>query len=408
MIIARRVIPGLPETRTARSTALSGTQVLLGTLPFLFMAAVACIDLLAGSRAGFLPLLSLGPALAAVSIRPVRTALIGVLAMLLCAGLAVFDDLIWSRRGVIALATIAGVTAAGAIASAGRRRRERELANVTAVAEAAQRVLLRPVPRRVGPASLAVRYISASASARIGGDLYEVVLAGDAVRLIIGDAQGKGLNAVQTAAAVLGTFREAAYEAPDLPTLAARIEFSLQRQSEEEEFVTAILAELNRDGSRIAILNCGHPPPLLVSGPHARFVEPAKPGLPFGLFGLASEERQVDTICLNSGERLLLYTDGISEARDNKGSFYQLEGCASLIDGVSEDVALDRLGESVIRHVGHALLDDAAMIIISRMPCDAPQATVREQTDRSDAEQRASAPQMAIPVSRPGTSPTSG
>jgi len=63
---------------------------------------------------------------------------------------------------------------------------------------------------------MAVRYISASASAQIGGDLYAVIMTAGSVRLIVGDVQGKGLAAVQTAATVLGAFREAAYDAADL------------------------------------------------------------------------------------------------------------------------------------------------------------------------------------------------
>lgn len=153
------------------------------------------------------------------------------MALVLCLLLAVYDDLLGSRRAVIALATIGGVTVAGVIASAARHRRERALADVTAVAEAAQRVLLHPVPGDVGPLRVAVRYISASAPARIGGDLYEVIAAGQAIRLIVADVQGKGLAAVQTAALVLGAFREAAYDAAGLVEIAARIECSLAMKS---------------------------------------------------------------------------------------------------------------------------------------------------------------------------------
>ena len=224
--------------------------------------------------------MSLGPALAAVSLRPAHTVLMGGLALVLCVLLAVYDGLVDSRRVVIAMATITGVTAAGVIASAGRHRRERELADVSAVAETVQRVVLRPVPRRVGPVEVAVRYISASAAARIGGDLYEVIGAPRVARLIVADVLGKGLVAVQTAAVVLGAFREAAYDAAGLAEIAARIELSLQRQAVEEEFVTAVLAEIPEDGSAVEILNCGHPPPLLLTGGTARFIEPREAGLP--------------------------------------------------------------------------------------------------------------------------------
>ena len=97
-----------------------------------------------------MPLLSLGPALAAVSLRPVQTVLMGGLAMALSLLLAAYDGLLGSRQWFIALATIVGVTVTGVIASAGRQRREREFADVRAVAEVAQRVLLRPVPTGAG------------------------------------------------------------------------------------------------------------------------------------------------------------------------------------------------------------------------------------------------------------------
>lgn len=68
------------------------------------------------------------------------------------------------------------------------------------MAEVAQRVLLRPVPRRAGHLRAAVSYTSAMAEARIGGDLYEVVTGPSGVRVIVGDVQGKGLEAVETSA----------------------------------------------------------------------------------------------------------------------------------------------------------------------------------------------------------------
>ena len=362
-----------------QSTRRISAQALLGMLPFLVMAAVAGADVLAGPAFGFLPLLSLGPALAAVSLSPARTALTGGLGAVVCVPLAAYDGLLGSRRAAVALATIAGVTAAGMVASAGRRRRERQLADVTAVAEAAQLVLLRPVPGRIGGVRAAVRYVSASAAARIGGDLYEIIPAGGAVRLIVADVQGQGLAAVQTAAVVLGAFREAAYDAPGLAEIAARIELSLQRQPAEEEFVTAVLAEIPARGPVVTILNCGHPPPVLVSGGRQQFIETASPGLPLGLEELLVSARETTTVSLGASGRILFYTDGISEARDSSGQFYPLERCASLLAGYDLDAALDHLRDDVVRYVGHQLLDDAAMLLISRdatAACDGPAAGI--------------------------------
>jgi len=96
--------------------------------------------------------LSLGSALAPVALGPVRTILTGVLAIALTLALAAFDGLWFSAHAAVALAAIAGVTASGVIASSAPQGRERELVNVRAVADVAQRVLLNQLPRRMGRA----------------------------------------------------------------------------------------------------------------------------------------------------------------------------------------------------------------------------------------------------------------
>jgi len=281
-----------------------------------------------------------------------------------------------TRRGVIALVTILGVTVAGVIASAVRERQERELANVRAVAEIAQQVLLRPVPDRTPPLEMAVRYVSASAAAKIGGDLYEVISTPRQVRFILGDVQGKGLPAVRTAAVVLGAFREAAFDAADLTEITSRIELSLRHQAaedaEEEEFVTVVLGQAVVGGSSVEILNCGHPPPLLVRNEAVTPVEDPDPGLPLGLASLALSARMPMKIPFAPGDQMLFYTDGVSEARDKAGTFYPLSRCGTLLDGGEPQAALDRLQDDVTRYVGHALEDDAAMLLIRPARGDAP------------------------------------
>ncbi|MFD0659967.1 PP2C family protein-serine/threonine phosphatase [Thermocatellispora tengchongensis] len=250
-------------------------QRLLLLLPFAVMALVAVGDWQAGRSVGLLPLLALGPAFASVACDVRRTGLVGVIAVALCLALGAYNGSSPLRLQV-ALGAIIGVTLTSLVASAARMRHERQLADVRSVAEAAQRVLLRPVPRRAGPGlGVAVSYTSAVAEARIGGDLYEVVThPGGGVRVIVGDVQGKGLEAVETAAIVLGAFREAAYDEPDLTRVAARLENALARRLTGEQFVTAVLAEVVGD-DEIAVLNCGHPAPLVLRGDGStEFAEP--------------------------------------------------------------------------------------------------------------------------------------
>jgi serine phosphatase RsbU (regulator of sigma subunit) len=337
-------------------------------VPFCLMAVIVVADVLAGPQVGLLPLLSLGPALAPVSLGPARTVLTGGLAIVLGLLLASYDGIGFTVHAVVAVTTIVGATAAGVLASAARQRGERELVNVRAVADVAQRVLLRQVPRRVGQLRIAMRYISAAAAARIGGDLYDVVAVAGTARLIVADVQGKGLSAVQTAAVVLASFRESAYDAPDLAGIAEHIELSLAHQAPEGKFVTAIMAEVDREGTELRLLNCGHPAPLLVSGGLARLAEPLEAALPLGLSGLAADERKEYTVPFGPDDRMLFYTDGISEARDASGAFYPLDRCGALLGDPDPDAALDRLYDDVLAHVGGHLHDDSAVLFVMRPP----------------------------------------
>lgn len=357
----------------------AGYRIFLAVLPFALMTAVVMVDLLAGPTVGFLPVLSIGPAIASVSRRAPQTALTGALALLLGVLLGIYDGSIAAQRGVIAYVTIVGVTVAGVVASTARQRQERELADVRAVAEVAQQVLLRPVPQRTPPLEISVRYLSASAAARIGGDLYEVIATPRRARFILGDVQGKGLAAVRTAAVVLGAFREAAFDEADLTAIAARIEASLQHQAATEEFVTAVIGEAVVGEGAVRILNCGHPSPLLVRAGAATEIENPDPGLPLGLASLAPGELALDSLTpqalapgartpvsvpFASGDQLLCYTDGISEARDKSGTFYPLTRVGELLTADNQEVALERLQGDVVRYVGRALDDDAALMLI--------------------------------------------
>ncbi|MBG0829449.1 serine/threonine-protein phosphatase [Planomonospora sp. ID67723] len=351
--------------RVLSSVETSKTQATLKSLPFIVMAVVAVIDLGSGPTAGLLPLLALGPAFASVACGPARTTLVGAIALALCVPLGLYNDVLWSPRTGITATAILGVTVASVLASAGRLRHERRLADVRSVAEAAQRVLLRPVPRRAGPGiGVAVSYTSATAEARIGGDLYEVVTTPHGVRIIVGDVQGKGLEAVETAAVVLGAFREAAYDEDRLQGVVNRLENALTRELSGEQFVTAVLAELT-GGDRLTVLNCGHPPPMVLTadGKHW-FADPPEEALPLGMGSLKATDPVPYRLPFEPGDQVLFYTDGVIEARDGTGRFYPLVSRAHLLAGDDPQLALDALRADLLRHVGRPLADDAAMLLL--------------------------------------------
>ncbi|WP_037628846.1 PP2C family protein-serine/threonine phosphatase [Streptomyces aureus] len=342
----------------------TSSSAVLSWMPVAAMTVVAAADIVAGPGVGFLPLVSLGPAFAGLVGGWRRTALVGLVALVLCVGLGLYDGLFEERRGFTAMASVAGVTGAGIAAAVMRGRREAELASVRSIAEVAQRVLLRPVPRTAGPLQAVVSYTSAEAEARIGGDLYEVVASPYGVRVIVGDVQGKGLAAVETAAVVLGAFREAAHDEIDLVGLGERLERSVARELEGEKFVTAVLAEIGPDHEAV-LLNYGHPAPMVVRGDGAvDFPQPSSYALPLGLGAHGLEGPRPYRVAFAPGEQLLLFTDGVTEARDSRNSFYPLSERAHLLVNPDARSALDALREDLMRHTAGPTHDDAAMLLL--------------------------------------------
>ena len=348
----------------------------LFALPFALILIVGLLRLINGPGFGLLPLLAVGPASAAALGGRVFTLCVGGTAAVLD-GLIAFDaDTNTTTRGiVVSFTAIAGVTAFAVLASHIRIRRERELAEVRTIADVTQRVLLRPVPDRVGPLRLAARYLSASAQARVGGDLYAVVpTAQGGVRLIMGDAEGKGLVAAQEAATVMGAFRAAAYHEYTLTAIADRIEVTLDRELGDEQFITAVLAEVSPDGTKMEVINCGHPQPLQLGPGGPRYLGPVNGNPPLGLGLPDVTERHSFTVPLRPGEPVLFYTDGLSEARNKAGEFFPLTEVASVQVPADPPSLLGRLSAEVSRYVGHRPQDDMALLLVERTtPALAPE-----------------------------------
>lgn len=231
--------------------------------PVILTVVIASLAYTTPPEMAFSRLLPAAPALAAAMWPVLPTVLLGTVCLLLMIGLSlVFPDLgtWWTAAGIIA------VTVAAAYGSHVRLQRERTLFQVRLVADAAQQVVLSPMPHRLGNVEIESLYLAAAAEARIGGDFYEVVDTPYGIRLLIGDVRGKGLPAVGAAAAIVNAFREAAYGETDMVDIARRLDASSTRynaafppEGAMERFATALLVQIPHEGRRIDILNCGHP-----------------------------------------------------------------------------------------------------------------------------------------------------
>ncbi|MEU9010144.1 PP2C family protein-serine/threonine phosphatase [Streptomyces sp. NPDC048479] len=277
----------------------------------------------------------------------------------------------------------------------------RELKRVREIAYAAQRVLLRPLPPRLAGLTLAAGQLSVSRGAAVGGDLYEAVATPYGVRVVIGDARGHGLPAIGAVAAVLGSFREAAYDEPELGGVLRRLDRAIHRHLRErardehpavgggepdcpaaEDFVTVLLLEIGQDGGVLA-LNCGHPWPYRL----CRRAEPlacADPLPPLGLFPLPAELPVRRCARLRSGEALFLHTDGAADARDAAGRFFGLEAVlteAALASPVSPAAVIATVHSELLRHTGGRLADDVALLVLrndrARVPAQSGDAALR-------------------------------
>ncbi|MCW2547232.1 MAG: hypothetical protein JWN96_1692, partial [Mycobacterium sp.] len=242
------------------------------------------------------------------------------------------------------------------------REQSWRLAMVTRVADAAQRAILAPPPARLGSLLLAARYVSAAAEARVGGDLYEVVERPGAVRLLIGDVRGKGLAAVRTATIVLGEFRAAAVDIADLGQVARHIDRRIRPYLGDEDFVTALIAEIGDDG-HYSIVCCGHPPALIVTGGQIHELE-LEHALPLGL----GTTPTVKTGQLSAGDRLLLYTDGAIESRRPDGQFVELTHIAEPIAHAELNVGLDGVLAALREAIGSEPADDIALLVAEYQP----------------------------------------
>ena len=383
--------------RGTRSTPRTTPWLELTTLVAAAVTVVVCLTHAWASPVALTPLLAVPPALAGIGAPAVRRPLAyGVLALIAA---AVIDALLpggiaattgahqlpLAAAGAIAVATAAAVTGVrvgDGEATVVHEQQVQQIANVTSVAEAAQRAVLRPLPEQLGPLRLGVVYLAAAAEARVGGDLYEVTSTKDnGIRLIIGDVRGKGLGAVEVAADIIGRFREVAHGVGTLNEVAHRLDAGLSRRwGQYEEFVTALLAEIDPDRGKLTILNCGHPPPILISPEDGVTVlEVRAPAPPLGLTTLGSDAGAKQVFTFKPNDQLLLYTDGVTEARDASREFYPLdERVRALAPKVQPKLTktgkvrakgsapslLDLVKDDLLRYVGAPPDDDAALLLV--------------------------------------------
>ncbi|WP_347110257.1 PP2C family protein-serine/threonine phosphatase [Streptomyces sp. M41(2017)] len=363
----RMSVGGLVEQPTGRG---------LVAIPLALIVVIAVVDIRSPTDVHLGPLLVIAPTLTASFAGPLLTALVGLLAVIAQVVIAVFHGGLTTTNHMAQIIALIVLSALVVFVCHVRERRARELVRARSVAETAQRVLLRPPPRRIGPLRTAWLYLAAEDDTQIGGDLFAVTrAAGASTRVIIGDVRGKGLAAIGEASVVLGAFREGAHRYATLPELTAALEVSVCRDLDEvadtehdpgEHFTTALVLDIPDTDAEVGMINCGHPPPLLLRDREVTVLHARHPVPPLGMCELPAASHHTDPFTFEAGDLLLLYTDGVIEARSPSGAFYPLAERLASFPASGPDTLLRRIHDDLVRHIGDEPADDAALLVIER------------------------------------------
>jgi hypothetical protein len=353
-MLLRVTMPILPP---GRHRPLSpGSRVGLGAA-LVLLAVVSAMEIADGPRADFVGLLAAVPFLAAVFAVWQTVLVVGALAAII--GMVfVGADGTATVSGMVNILGIVMATAIAAVVATIRQRQAARIDELQRLAAVAQQAVLRPVGPQVGALAVAGRYISATAAADIGGDLYEALDTPYGVRIIIGDVRGKGLDAVRLASIVLGSYRHVAYERADLKAIVTDLDRAVARSVGDEDFVTAALVE--ERGGTLTIVNCGHPAPLLLRRGQVIPLEPTAPAPPLGF--MPEVTPRVER--LEPGDRLLLFTDGLGEARRDGEFFPTADRAWRLLGHGTVGDGLASLETALVDWVHGRLEDDIALVLL--------------------------------------------
>lgn len=267
------------------------------------------------------------------------------------------DQTVFERADVELAATLMSQTAA-ALGNAGIYERERE------IAESMQDSLITPPPL-LPRLHLGVEYCPASAGARIGGDFYDMIPIGeDLIAIVIGDISGKGLAAARHTVTGKGAIKSFALDDPEPASVLRRANAVVLEELPSSAFITVAYALIDQGTGLVRYAIAGHPPPYFVDAQGAiRSLEQGEP--PLGVVpDLTFSEHSVQ---LRKGDRLVFYTDGLTEARDADGAFFGDQGVQDTLDRHAHESPQDlarALSRAAEQFADGRLDDDLAAVVV--------------------------------------------
>lgn len=200
----------------------------------------------------------------------------------------------------------------------------------------------------------------------IGGDSFDFALNPNQLEFAIVDAVGRGMAAVTISVVAISSLRNARREGAPLETAYLDTGTALEMQFGRACFATAQFGSLDLETGNLTWLNAGHPLPLLVRDGSFIGTLPCQPSWPMGLRGSV---REIATERLQPGDRVLFYTDGVTESRSPRGEEFGIARLAdhlvrASLDEVSPAETVRRLSASTLAHSDAGRGDDATLLLI--------------------------------------------
>ncbi|HET9772013.1 MAG TPA: PP2C family protein-serine/threonine phosphatase [Acidimicrobiia bacterium] len=200
----------------------------------------------------------------------------------------------------------------------------------------------------------------------VGGDCFDYAVNGPVLDVAIIDAMGHGLTSAAVSGVALGSYRHDRREGKPLTTIHENLAAVLTEHCGDRAFASGLLLRLDIATGEMSWTNAGHPLPLLVRGGRVIGELEHRPTPPWGLFeGVPTEATET----LEPGDAVLLYTDGVIEARSKDGDEFGLERLADLVGQQASEEAqpeevVRRLVRSVLEHQASELADDATVVLV--------------------------------------------
>jgi serine/threonine protein phosphatase PrpC len=203
----------------------------------------------------------------------------------------------------------------------------------------------------------------------VAGDSVDYAVESDHAWFAVFDGMGHGLQSAQLATVSVAAYRNARRAGRSLTGAAVAIEQGVFSAFGGEAFTTAVLAELDTDAGVLSWINVGHLEPLLLRHNHLVKQLSSEPNLPFGLGLSPARTFSIGSEHLQRGDAVLLYTDGVVEARSPSGELFGLE---RLVDLVTRNLAAELPPNETIRRTVRELLahqqaqlrDDATLLLV--------------------------------------------